>query len=219
MKNKIICIITSTLISLLSIFATTSVSAESTDPLLFYKQRLEFLNEKFNTNFSIPNETATGEDYSVIIKFYSSMTLEQFDNYVISMVDGTLYTSNDESIQVENKGNDNIAPYSYRQNQRYYYCNGKNNNNLYVVTNAAYADGYDRYTSFINTGHSIDAYPAFKINSSSHNFSNGYRNVSVTFRVTRYTSATMSDATLRTVSVTFTANGGNVYGPIISMDL
>lgn len=208
--KKALCLFLSTLVTTLCIFSTFSVSAESLDdPLSSYKKRLTVLNERYGTCLTIPDKTANGEEYDVIIDFYSSMTMDEFDKYVADMVDGTLYTSDDESIKVDQT--EDIVPYTYDQRQKYYYKANINTNNLYVITKAAYADGYDRYTSFDHVGTSIEQYPAYVVNYHMYSFYNGNRNMSVTFNVTNYTSATMADLSNINITVNFTANGGHIY--------
>ncbi len=88
MKKKILCIVTSIVIFALSICANISVFAEDADPLIIYKSRLEELNNLYNTNMEISDTTASGGSYSEIIKVFSSMSMDEFDEYILSIIDG-----------------------------------------------------------------------------------------------------------------------------------
>lgn len=215
MKRKILCVILSVITFTLSLCSNISISAETeiSDPLYAYKQRLIVLNDMYNTSLGIPDTTATGGDYSEIVAIFSSMTINEFDEYIKSIIDGSIYDSDDETIKVNKNNDESIMPLSYLQEQRYYYKLGSNNY-LYAKAYVQYADGYNRYTSLYSTGHGITSYPALKVNYSSASFSNNYRDMNVTYNVTNYLTATVYDTANRTVSVTFSSSGGNVYGSI-----
>lgn len=69
------------------------------DDMKIYEQRIEEFNEKYGTDYAIPPTTALGGSYSEIVDFYTSMTLEELDNYLMSIYDGSIYSSDDESIK------------------------------------------------------------------------------------------------------------------------
>lgn len=162
----------------------------------------------YGTDYAIPNETATGGDYSEIVEFFTSKTLEEFDEYIASIYDGSIYSSDDESIKTDNTNS--IMPASYKKLQRYYYWSG-NKNYLWAMATIQYADGYDRYTSFDSIGCNIESYPAYKPDSQTHTYSNGYRNMTVNFRVYTFVTSDIYSESPSTVSVTFSANGGDIY--------
>ncbi len=84
--KKLNAIILSFIVLTMSVCSIFTVSAEfEDDPLFIYKQRLSFLNKSYNLNYIIPYETATGGDYSEIIDFFSAMSLEEFDKYILSL--------------------------------------------------------------------------------------------------------------------------------------
>lgn len=161
----------------------------------------------------IPDVTATSGDYSEIVSIFSSMTIEEFDSYILSIIDGSIYEGNDNTIKPDNNSDDFIMPLAYIKEQRYYYKSGSNNY-LFITSNMQYADSYDRYNSISSFGESVISYPAFKANSYSASFFNSYKNVNVTFNVTNYLTSSVYDTAYRTVSVTFSSTGGNIYGSV-----
>ncbi len=90
--KKIINLLTSLVICLSTcLFVYTPVTANENDPLLIYKERLEELNEAYGTNFAIPDKTANECDYSELVSIYSSMSINQFDAYIMSLTDNSLF--------------------------------------------------------------------------------------------------------------------------------
>lgn len=60
------------------------------DDLSVYEQRVEKFNEKYGTDYGIPYEPMTGT-HQDIIDFYTSMTLRELDDYLLSLYDGSFY--------------------------------------------------------------------------------------------------------------------------------
>lgn len=94
--------------------------------------------------------------------------------------------------------------------QRFYYSG--NSNYLCATTSYQYADGYNRFNKLNSTNYSISSYPAYVPNYTTYNFSNNYRNLNITYNCNKYMSAYLTDITIYNVSVTFSSNGGHVYG-------
>lgn len=59
-----------------------------------YEQRLEKFNEQYGTSYEIP-------DGSDIVEFYTSMTLKEFDKYIMSIYDGSFYDTEAPSVKTE----------------------------------------------------------------------------------------------------------------------
>lgn len=204
-KKKLTCVAMAVMVAVLSVFANFSAFAEGSDPLAVYKVRLLELNEEYGTDLGIPNETATGGDYSEIVDFYSKMTLEEFDEYMLSIIDDSIYSSDDESIKTDNT-DVGIAPASYSKTQFCYY-NSSNKNALTVNSNIQYSDGYDRYTSINSVSSSVVSYPAYKPYGYTYSFSNEYREMTVNFKVYNYYSSVAYISTPVTISAIFKATG------------
>lgn len=210
MKRKLMCIISSAAILAMSVFGTVSVSAESTeDPLIAYKQRLDILNSKYNLDYMIPSETAHGGDYSEIVSFFSVMSLEEFDEYILSLEDENNSDSSDsEEIQIELE--EEVSPLANDYLQKYIYGSNRNNY-FYIVTDTIYADGYQRYIRLDDINYICVSYPSYKLQSSSCTFTNYSRNAQATFKALKYTSENICYTTLYTIPATFTAGGGDIY--------
>ena len=62
------------------------------DDISVYEERLAEFNEEHNINFMIPYEPMVGT-HDDIVEFYTSMTLKEFDDYIMSLYDGSFYDS------------------------------------------------------------------------------------------------------------------------------
>lgn len=210
MKKRILCIITSIVISVLSLYSSAICYAEAyNDPLFAYKQRLEFLNNKYNLDYGIPDETVDGEDYSYIVNFFSKMSFAEFDNYILSLKDNTIIMP--DELQAHNAlSSNNISTYAKNEMQRYFYSSS-NYNYFYVYVNTSYSDGYQRYTSVNDVNYVCGSYPSQKIVSYSYSFSNNYRNLNVVFTAQKYKSKTVKTGSPFKVTIPFKAQGGDVH--------
>ncbi len=66
-----------------------------------YKQRLEDFNEEHGTMYGIPDEFLDGGD---IVEFYTSMSLEEFDRYIMSIYDGSYYDTERPAVNYDDEG-------------------------------------------------------------------------------------------------------------------
>ena len=62
------------------------------DNISVYEERLAEFNEEYNTDFMIPYEPMSGT-HDDIVEFFTSMTLKEFDDYIMSLYDGSFYDS------------------------------------------------------------------------------------------------------------------------------
>lgn len=77
--------------------ALTNLNAYENQPhsdIAVYEQRLEKFNEKYGTSYEIPGD-------SNIVDFYTSMTLKEFDRYIMSIYDGSFYNTEAPSVKTE----------------------------------------------------------------------------------------------------------------------
>lgn len=207
--KRIITIISSTLLLIMSVLSTLSVSAEylEEDPLILYKNRLSYLNEAYDLDYMIPEETASGGDYSEIIDFFSVMSIEEFDNYILSLNE---YDSLDD-IEFRADSEETITPMSSYYMQKYIY-GASSNNYFYIVTDTVYADGYQRYTNVREINCVYTSYPSYRLIDTSWSYTNSRRNINVTFFALKYVSETVCYTTQYKIPVTFSATGGDIYG-------
>ena len=96
----------------------TNLNAYENQPhsdIAVYEQRLEKFNEKYGTTYEIPKD-------SDIVEFYTSMTLKEFDRYIMSIYDGSFYNTEAPSVKTEtgweNLGTEHEIP--YEDNQKNY---------------------------------------------------------------------------------------------------
>lgn len=87
--------------------AVSNLNAYENQPhsdIAVYEQRLEKFNEKYGTSYAIPEAGLDGSD---VVEFYTSMTLKEFDRYIMSIYDGSFYDTEAPSIKTEN-GEENL---------------------------------------------------------------------------------------------------------------
>lgn len=200
-----------------SLMPVTKVNAA--DALTPYREKLEELNMELRTNYDFPSEEQlieNGEDYADLVEFYTNMTLVEFRDYVVDAYERAIASADQTS--AENRaiaaGNqammvDTAEPYSYGSTQKYYYTI-VNYNNLYINATCYTGDG-ERYSAINSYGESHTAYPYFKPSSMNKSFNTGRTKVRCTFHCVRYLAKNLVDDGLETVSVRFTAGGGNLY--------
>lgn len=69
---------------------------QSYDDIEIYEQRLEKFNEVYGTSYAIPEKPVGGGD---IVEFYTSMTLNEFDKYIMSIYDVSYYDTEAPSLK------------------------------------------------------------------------------------------------------------------------
>jgi len=74
---------------------------QSYDDIEIYEQRLEKFNEVYGTFYAIPEKPVVGGD---IVEFYTSMTLNEFDKYIMSIYDGSYYDTEAPSLKNDSGG-------------------------------------------------------------------------------------------------------------------
>lgn len=215
-----------TLLSLLMLLAimgsfllTPVAEADAADALTPYREKLTELNRELRTSYVFPSEeqlAAEGETYADLTEFYTSMTLEEFRDYVVAAYERAIATADQTS--AENRafaaGNrsmvvDTAEPYSYSSTQRYYYTI-VNYNNLYINATCYTGDG-ERYSSINSYGESHTAYPYYKPGFIDVKYNTGRTKATCTFHCTRYIAKNIMDEGMNGITVTFTAGGGNLY--------
>lgn len=74
---------------------------QSYNDIAIYEQRLEKFNEAYGTSYGIPEKSLDGGD---IVEFYTSMTLNKFDKYIMSIYDGSYYDTEAPSLKNDGSG-------------------------------------------------------------------------------------------------------------------
>lgn len=175
-----------------------------------YVSVLDEINNEYGTDFAIPNKTLSPGitvDEQSLISYYTSIDITVFKEFI---VENYVKNSVTESVS-EDIG---IAPATFNGRQYAYFSNG---NALYIDTVMYTVNGVDYYSKVSGYGDSVKSYPAYLAREGgfSHAFSNGYRNVTCEFSCYLYTAPNlMAAVTPRTIRITFTAGGGNIYPSI-----
>lgn len=191
------------------------VSAESGDILNLYREKLTEINSLLGTEYKIPDKDEiqiTGMTYSNLQEFYANMSLEEFERYIYQ-----LHSQNDhekviEVIPVVNDSNPGIALAATASSQ-YYYYSGSNSNYLSLFTNVVQSGGVTYYNGVTGYGANsrISGYPYYSPYNLSYSPSSDSRQLTCSFKCTKYISSNLIDTGIYTLRVTFTAGGGNIY--------
>ena len=196
-----------------------SAKAGAADALTPYREKLAELNRELRTSYAFPSEeqlAEEGESYADLVEFYTSMTLEEFRDYVLDAYQKSI-ASVDQTSAVNRAvaaGNQSIVidvaePCAYSSTQRYYYTI-VNYNNLYINATCYTGDG-ERYSSINSYGESHTAYPYYKPGSMDASYNTGRTKVTCIFHCVRYLAKNLIDDGLEPLVARFTAGGGNLY--------
>lgn len=182
----------------------------NTNALQPYEEKLEELSSELGTELAIvPSENGTMEE---TIDFYTNMSIEDFESYVKDAYEeGELLDEITDAHLSEDFSSLEVAPLaSIAYYQKYYYSAGNTKNYLYV---RAYVNSdTSRYTGEVyDIGSIQNSYPSYKCKSASYSFSNNKKNLNCNYKVTKYLSNSLIETTTKTISCTYTANGGNIY--------
>lgn len=203
------------LVITLMISNVSFVFAAENDSLNLYRDKLEEINIVLGTNYKIPDKEeikVTGMTYEELQQFYADMSLEEFEQYIYQLDaknDHTKVIEVNASIENENIG---ILPAATASSQ-YFYYSSSNSNYLALFTNVVQSGGVTYYNSVTGYGKNKQAtgYPYYSPYGFSYTPSSDSRQLSCSYKCSKYISAGVIDTGAYTLRVTFTAGGGNIY--------
>lgn len=186
-----------------SVLAVTEV-----DVLLPYKEKLAVLNEEMGTQYKIPTReelSATDMTVQELNAFYTSMNLEEFEDYILE-IHAQIIRDNEARTQNVVAVSEGMPARATETEQFYYYSSSNRNyftlkSKIVTVNNVAY------YNSFVNAGYNSKAtgYPYYVPRSISYSVSSDSRQMTVSYNCSKYVSATLIDTGYYTINVTYTA--------------
>lgn len=183
-------------------------ASEGTDSFHMYEEKLEELNNELGTTYQLT--PAAGESYEDMVNYFSTMSMEEFEEYIKGC-----YESEVEFDSVMDKPLENVATNSGMERstlgtQRYYYS--ANANYLYIKAYTTTVSGVTVYTGDVNSaGYSLSVYPGYAANTYSTSFADDMRTVQVTYNCTKYLSKYVTDAVAYTLKITYGAGAGDIY--------
>lgn len=203
------------LVITLMISNVSFVFAAEDDSLNRYRDKLEEINIALGTNYKIPDKEeikVTGMTYEELQQFYTDMSLEEFEQYIYR-----LDAENDRTKVIEitadtKNTNVGISPAATASSQ-YFFYSSSNSNFLSVYTNIVQSGGVSYYNSVTGYGKNSVAtgYPYYNPYSFSYSPSGDSRQLSCSYKCSKYISAGVIDTGAYTLRITFTAGGGNIY--------
>lgn len=199
----------------LSVFCCNdfAVFASEADVLKPYEEKLAEINNELGTSYKIPdaNElSVTGMTEAELISFYTAMDMDEFESYILEMDENN---QTEEIIVLQSPYNKNGISLSATSSTQKYYYSTSNNNYLYIKTSVSTSGGKKYYSSINSLGSNSTAtgYPYYSVKSYSYSKSSNSRQVTCSYKCSKYLSSTIIDTGSYTVKVTFTAGGGDLY--------
>lgn len=196
------------------------VGATSSDPLKIYKERLTELNEELGTSYAIVSDGSMSDEE--VVEFYKSMSMSEFDDYIYSLNQLDIQSSDGEDEDVEFEVSEEeietedseISTYASTQVQRYYYLGYEPNAFIYkwsIGRNSNNKKCYNYVTWSSCTGRDTGVYPSFDLIGTSNSYTHNYRRAHMSASYYKYLSATLMDTAIHTRKFVFRINGGDVY--------
>lgn len=195
-----------------TMFIVPAMANSEKELLDAYYGALQEVNDELGTEYSFPTEEqldSNGYSYSNMIDFYTSMSISEFKNYIIS-----IYESESESslncVDTYIETVSTAALYSYTKTQKYYYSTSLSNTNYIYIKPVIYNDsGVKRYESVTVYGEFHNTYPYYEPYSMKAIISSDGTYVTCKFSCNKYSSAYLVTSNI-TRTVKFKASGGNV---------
>lgn len=209
MKRRLTNVVTIICALILAFSSAVSASAATeADTLKMYNEKLADINEKLGTQYKIPTReelTATDMTFQELIDFYTTMTLEEFETYILEM--HTKNMSDNETRVQSIIVADGSASARATETEQYYYYSSTNKNYFTLKSKIVTVNNVAYYNSFVNAGYNSKAtgYPYYVPNSISYSVSNDSRQMTVSYYCAKYISATLIDTGYYTIAVTYTA--------------
>lgn len=178
------------------------VYASETDELSPYKERLEELNEKLGTDYIIDGNDKTVVDY------FKNMSIDEFEQFICEAYkNDTNYGENYLPKTMNDIVNNGISRSNNtlkRVEQKSYY---DNYGNYFALLANETTGNNPQYVQFISGGYNKTpkGYPYYKVSYATGKISKNGKVMSVTYKCSKYVAANITDATVRKLTINYTA--------------
>lgn len=210
MRRKIKCIVALACSLMLMVSNSVLTLAAENNDITKYEQRLQGINEQLGTQYKIPNaqeSEAIGGNYQDVVDFYTALSMEEFEQYIYQMYEMDKNDSSEDFQKITMEA-PAVEPRGIEQ-QNYYYSSSSNY--LFIKANVITVSGVKYYNSVQSYGSSAAySYPYYKPMGFSYTPLADSRQLKCSFRCSKYLSSNLIDTAVHTLTVTFTAGGGNV---------
>lgn len=216
----------------LSIPTTTAPFAVAVDNSLSkYVQIVAEFNNEYGTSYQIatPEQLCkVGKSIDEITSLFNEMSEDEFydylyDAYLLDMSD-KLNDNQYESVDmcttdIELSANAVNLPIEKQVNTgtQHYYYRGSTTESLYITASWSYGDGYYRYSPYLqNIGYRYTPghYPYYVPYDSTHSLTNSATQMACSYTCSKFIAEGITDITVWTINVSFTAGGGDVWGSL-----
>lgn len=184
------------------------LSATESEILVPYKEKLAAFNKIMGTQYKIPtSEELSATDWTIqeLNNFYTSMNLEEFENYISELHAQNIADNEAKPLNavVANGWKSSKAT----ETEQFYYYSSTNKNYFTLKSKIVTINNVAYYNSFVNAGYNSTAtgYPYYVPSSVSNSVSSDSREMTVSYKCSKYISATLIDTGYYTIDVIYTA--------------
>ncbi len=226
-KGKLISAFLALALSIPTATAPFAVAVE--DSLDKYVQIVADFNDEYGTTYQVATHEQLeriGKTTDEITSLFNEMSEDEFYDYLYDayLLDMSDKSNNNQGESAEmcttnielsvNAINPPIEQQSTTATQ-YYYYRGSTTESLYLTATWSYGAGSNRYSPYVKSmgytytdGH----YPYYAPYDTTHSLKNSATEMECSYTCDKYIAEGVTDATVWTVNVTFTAGGGDVWG-------
>lgn len=194
------------------LFSTTIVEA-SEDELTPYQDVLNTLNAQLGTHYAFPSEddlTASGETYNDVVEFYTAMSMDEFEEFVLSAHENEIQGIYTKITNKSQEDESEIMPLAFSKTQKCYY-DTSGVNYISITSTVYHADGKDRYSSINSYSKKCGEIPYYLPKSMTCKKSSDSTTVDCRFSCSKYIAPNLTDATTHVLEITFRASDGDMH--------
>ena len=186
-----------------------------------YELVLDEINAEYNISYRLPTKDEmdeNGSSYEDMVTFYTSMSIDEFKNYILSVYEtesNEEVLENNISIYIdENEDNllsDDLCSTTFTKRQRYYYSTTLYNDNyIYVNSKGLNDSGTKKYTSITGYGEYHNQFPYYNPYDLKSTISSDGASVKCVIYYNKYATEQLITAQYKKITITFYAAGGNI---------
>lgn len=205
--KKVKKIISSMAMTSLIIFSQSMSALASENVMAPYEEKLEQINQELGTDFKFNTEGELSK--SEMEQFYTSMSVDQFDQYIRDAIREAEDNHLDSSTTVVHDKNSEFSLMESRTQQKYIYDTV---HYIFVDVSINTEHGVTTYTDYHGAGDngSQNSYPYYSLSSYVASFSDNKKVLNCNFSCIKYIAPNVSNTYTTPILVYFTAGGGDV---------
>ncbi len=229
-KSKLLSIMLSVamVLTMFNQVLSLKVNAESNDVLCHISKLLDEFNQEHDTSYKLADDKqldAVGLNVKDVEDFYKNMSDEDFYSYICTAYERDMAKRSNDNSQDNTAVAENHLSFDgnfinpdepmYSGTQKYYY-RGSSTEFLTLTATWYYGDGDYRYSSVqsMGYGYTPGTFPYYVPYATSHTMQNDARDMYCVYYCSKYIGYGITDLTNWTITVTFHAGLGDVWGSL-----